>query len=47
MYCGFEGIYVSMLGGVGKDGIDGVFGIFIMDCEIFDVFGCWEIDCGL
>ena len=30
----------------GKDGTDGPPGIFIMDCETFDVLGRWEIDRG-
>ena len=34
------------LGGGGKDGTDGPPGIFIMDCETFDVIGRWEIDRG-
>jgi len=33
IHCGPEGIYVSTLGGGGKDGTDGPPGIFIMDCE--------------
>ena len=46
VHCGPEGIYVSTLGGGGKDGTDGPPGIFIMDCETFDVLGRWEIDRG-
>ena len=46
VHCGPEGIYVSMLGGGGKDGTDGPPGIFIMDCETFDILGRWEIDRG-
>ena len=46
IHCGPEGIYVSTLGGGGKDGTDGPPGIFIMDCETFDVLGRWEIDRG-
>ena len=45
VHCGPEGIYVSTLGG-GKDGTDGPPGIFIMDCETFDILGRWEIDRG-
>jgi selenium-binding protein 1 len=41
-----EGIYVSTLGGGGPDGTDGPPGVFIMDCETFDVIGRWEIDRG-
>jgi selenium-binding protein 1 len=46
VHCGPEGIYVSTLGGAGPDGTDGPPGIFIMDCESFDVLGRWEIDRG-
>ena len=46
VHCGPEGIYVSTLGGGGKDGIDGPPGVFIMDCETFDILGRWEIDRG-
>ena len=46
VHCGPEGIYVSTLGGGGKDGTDGPPGIFIMDCETFEVLGRWEIDRG-
>ena len=46
VHCGPEGIYVSALGGGGKDGTDGPPGIFIMDCETFDILGRWEIDRG-
>lgn len=46
IHCGPDGIYVSTLGGGGKDGTDGPPGVFIMDCETFDVLGRWEIDRG-
>ncbi len=46
IHCGPEGIYVSTLGGGGPDGTDGPPGIFIMDCESFDVLGRWELDRG-
>lgn len=46
IHCGPEGIYVSCLGGGGKDGTDGPPGIFIMDCETFDIRGRWEMDRG-
>ena len=46
IHCGPEGIYVSTLGGGGPDGTDGPPGIFIMDCETFDVIGRYEIDRG-
>ena len=39
VHCGPEGIYVSTLGGGGKDGTDGPPGVFIMDCETFEVLG--------
>ncbi len=47
IHCGPEGIYVSTLGGGGEDGTDGPPGIFIMDCETFEVLGRWEIDRGV
>ena len=47
IHCGPEGIYVSTLGGGGKDGTDGPPGIFIMDCETFDIIGRYEMDRGL
>ena len=47
IHCGPEGIYVSTLGGGGPDGTDGPPGIFIMDCETFEVLGRWEIDRGV
>ncbi|MCX2724336.1 selenium-binding protein SBP56-related protein [Roseibium salinum] len=46
IHCGPEGIYVSTLGGGGKDGTEGAPGIFIMDCETFEVIGRYEIDRG-
>jgi methanethiol oxidase len=46
VHCGPEGIYISTLGGSGPDGTDGPPGVFIMDCETFDVLGRWEIDRG-
>jgi len=46
IHCGPEGIYVSTLGGGGVDGTDGPPGVFIMDCETFEVLGRWEIDRG-
>jgi len=39
VHCGPEGIYVSTLGGGGKDGTSGPPGVFIMDCETFDILG--------
>jgi selenium-binding protein 1 len=46
VHCGPEGIYVSTLGGAGPDGTDGTPGVFIMDCETFEILGKWEIDRG-
>jgi selenium-binding protein 1 len=46
IHCGPEGIYVSTLGGAGPDGTEGPPGIFIMDCESFEILGKWEIDRG-
>ena len=46
IHCGPEGIYVSTLGGGGDDGTDGPPGIFIMDCETFDILGRYEMDRG-
>src|SRR5271165_4735325 len=46
IHCGPEGIYVSTLGGAGADGTNGPPGIFIMDCETFDVIGRYELDRG-
>jgi len=42
-HCGPEGIYVSALGAPNGDGPGG---IFIMDCESFDVLGRWEVERG-
>lgn len=46
IHCGPEGIYVSTLGGGGADGTDGPPGIFIMDCETFEIRGRYELDRG-
>ncbi len=46
IHCGPEGIYVSTLGGGGEDGTVGPPGIFIMDCETFDILGRYEMDRG-
>jgi len=46
VHCGPEGIYVSTLGGAGADGTQGPPGIFLIDCQTFDVLGRWEIDRG-
>ena len=47
IHCGPEGIYVSTLGGAGEDGTDGPPGIFILDCESFDIIGRYEIERGV
>ena len=46
VHCGPEGIYVSTLGGSGADGTGSPPGVFIMDCETFELRGQWEIDRG-
>jgi selenium-binding protein 1 len=46
VHCGPEGIYISTLGGVGPDGTQGPPGVFILDCESFEILGKWEIDRG-
>ncbi|HSO05777.1 MAG TPA: selenium-binding protein SBP56-related protein [Pelomicrobium sp.] len=46
VHCGPEGVYISTLGAKGPDGTDGVPGIFLLDCESFDVLGRWELDRG-
>ena len=46
VHCGPEGLYISTLGGAGADGTDGPPGVFILDCESFDIRGKWEIDRG-
>jgi len=46
VHCGPEGIYVSTLGGAGPDGTQGPPGVFIIDCQTFEVLGRWEIDRG-
>ena len=46
IHCGPEGIYVSTLGGSGKDGTDSPAGIFIMDCQNFEIIGQYEMDRG-
>ena len=46
IHCGPEGIYISTLGGAGADGTRRPPGVFIMDCETFDIRGQWEIERG-
>jgi selenium-binding protein 1 len=43
LHCGPDGIYVSALGAPNGDGPGG---IFLLDCDSFDVLGRWEIDRG-
>jgi selenium-binding protein 1 len=43
-HCGPEGIYMSALGGTENGGGPG--GIFLMDCESFELLGAWEVDRG-
>ena len=43
LHCGPDGIYVSALGNPEGDGPGG---IFMLDCESFDVLGRWELDRG-
>ena len=43
IHCGPEAIYVSALGDPSGDGPGG---IFMLDCETFDVLGQWEVDRG-
>ncbi|NML16509.1 selenium-binding protein SBP56-related protein [Azohydromonas caseinilytica] len=46
VHCGPEGVYISTLGGAGADGTEGPPGIFILDCESFELRGRWEIERG-
>ncbi|HYA19137.1 MAG TPA: selenium-binding protein SBP56-related protein, partial [Burkholderiales bacterium] len=46
VHCGPEGIYISTLGAAGPDGTQGVPGVFLMDCESFEILGRWELDRG-
>lgn len=46
VHCGPEGLYISMLGGAGADGTQGPAGVFLMDCESFEIMGKWEIERG-
>ena len=45
VHCGPEGIYISTLGGAAPDG-SGLPGVFVMDCESFEILGKWEIERG-
>ncbi|APZ44621.1 selenium-binding protein [Acidihalobacter ferrooxydans] len=46
VHCGPDGIYISCLGGKGANGDETPAGIFIMDCESFEILGPWEMDHG-
>jgi methanethiol oxidase len=43
IHCGPDAIYVSALGNAAGDGPGG---IFMLDCDTFDVLGPWEVDRG-
>lgn len=43
LHCGPDGLYVNALGSPAGDGPGG---IFVLDCESFDVRGRWEVDRG-
>lgn len=43
-HCGPEGIYMSALGGASDGGGPG--GIFLLDCETFELRGAWEVERG-
>ena len=43
VHCGPDAIYVSALGNAAGDGPGG---IFMLDCDTFDVIGPWEVDRG-
>ncbi|HWA78791.1 MAG TPA: selenium-binding protein SBP56-related protein [Acetobacteraceae bacterium] len=46
VHCGPEGVYISTLGARGERGDEGVPGIFLLDCENFEIRGQWEMDRG-
>ena len=46
VHCGPEGVYISTLGAKGADGTDGVPGIFLLDCDSFEILGRWEMERG-
>ena len=46
VHCGPEGIYISTLGGRGERGDESPAGIFVLDCETFEIRGAWEADRG-
>jgi methanethiol oxidase len=43
VHCGPDAVYVSALGNAAGDGPGGV---FLMDCDSFDLIGPWEVDRG-
>ncbi|MDA8052411.1 MAG: selenium-binding protein [Rhodospirillales bacterium] len=46
VHCGPEGVYISTLGARGEKGDEGVPGIFLLDCESFEIRGRWEMERG-
>lgn len=42
VHCGPEGIYIGTLGGMGEDGSETPPGIFLIDCESFEILGRWD-----
>ncbi len=46
VHCGPEGVYISALGGKGEMGDESPAGIFVLDCESFEVLGQWEVERG-
>ncbi len=46
VHCGPEGIYISALGGKGINGDESPAGVFILDCDTFEILGKWEMDRG-
>jgi len=46
VHCGPEGVYISTLGGKGAKGDESPAGIFLLDCDSFEVRGQWEIERG-
>ncbi|MEJ2643724.1 MAG: selenium-binding protein SBP56-related protein [Gammaproteobacteria bacterium] len=46
IHCGPDGVYISALGGKGKNGDESPAGIFLLDCETLELRGQWEMDHG-
>jgi selenium-binding protein 1 len=46
VHCGPEGVYISTLGGKGPKGDESPAGIFLLDCDTFEIRGQWEIERG-